>query len=941
MRPFISISEKGPLLVPAGILFGIALFFFGSSETSADVEKTIDFVHDIQPILEENCWHCHGPDEQESGLRLDRRSTMLRGGDYGLPTVVPGHPEKSYLIEVVNHVDPDMAMPPDEDMLPEAQRNLLRQWIAEGADWPGQMSATQAKITAELPWSFKPFSRPEIPVEKTTSDNPIDTFLLAGLHKKELTFSPQADPATLIRRASIVLTGLPPTPEDVQAFSQDFASTPDAAYRQLLDRLFASAHFGERWAQHWLDVIRWAETNGSESNMYRKNAWIYRDYVIRAFNEDKPYDQFLFEQIAGDTTGHGDATGYLVSGPHVPVATVGQEPSARRQARADRLDEVVQTVGASALGVTVGCARCHNHKFDPISIQDYYALTAVFEDIEFGSRFPEFDKDHPHRKQGQELYRAIARKRYQLREAGPWQEDWQGYAEIHFPATKTDAVRITFETNSVWIDELELFGLGNLNKNLALASNGATIEAVEGMSVLRKKIESVNDGEYGTEQWAAKAAQGEKQRPWLVVRLKESESVDRIRLSSNRENFLATDYLTDIKPYRLPNYRVEVRDESGVWQQVAASADEKQLNKAHPSRSKTLADLQALIEQFNREGPRPSFVGRFIKPAVTHVLHRGSPENPRDVVLPAAPARLAGNLALGKAASGPDRRRAFATWLTSPENPLPARVLVNRLWHHVFGQGIVSTPADFGTAGAVPTHPELLDWLAAELIQPTRRTFKNTPPHAWSMKHMLRLMVTSQAFCQDSAPRPDAMAVDSSNSLLWRFTPRRLEAEVIRDSILVASGSLENMIGGPSYRIHNVKKRYAQWEVVDNHGNETWRRMIYQERMRRVDDQIFTAFDFPDCGQIKAKRPVSTTPLQALNLLNSPFVLSQSKLIAGRALAESEGDFDKATERCFELLLARPPSSAERAVVSRITTRDDLILLCRAVLNSNAFTFLE
>ena len=926
---------------PTWILLGVAGIFLWPSTALAEDTASIDFTGDIQPILEENCWHCHGPEEQESGLRLDRRAAMLKGGDYGISTVVPGHPEKSYLIEVVNHVDPDMAMPPDEDMLPKAQRDLLRQWITEGAEWPGQMEGAEAELATELPWSFESFSRPLVPDMATVSDNPVDAFLLSELHKKELVFSPQADPATLIRRASIVLTGLPPTPEEVRAFSEDFASTPDAAFRQLLDRLFASPHFGERWAQHWLDVIRWAETNGSESNMYRKNAWIYRDYVIRAFNEDKPYDQFLFEQIAGDTTGHGDATGYLVSGPHVPVATVGQEPSARRQARADRLDEVVQTVGASALGVTVGCARCHNHKFDPISIQDYYALTAVFEDIEFGSRFPEFDKDHPHRKQGQELYRAIARKRYQLREAGPWEEDWNGYAEIHFPATNTDAVRITFETNSVWIDELELFGLGNLNKNLALASNGATIEAVEGMSVLRKKIESVNDGEYGTEQWAAKAAQGEKQRPWLVIRLKESESVDRIRLSSNRENFLATDYLTDIKPYRLPNYRVEVRDESGVWQQVAASADEKQLNKAHPSRSKTLADLQALIKQFNREGPRPSFVGRFIKPAVTHVLHRGSPENPRDVVLPAAPARLAGDLALGETASGPDRRRAFAAWLTSPENPLPARVLVNRLWHHVFGQGIVSTPADFGTAGAVPTHPELLDWLAAELIQPTLRTFKNTPPHAWSIKHMLRLMLTSQAFCQTSTPQPAALAIDSSNSLLWRFTPRRLEAEVIRDSILVASGSLEYEIGGPSFRIHNVKKRYAQWEVVDNHGNETWRRMIYQERMRRVDDQIFTAFDFPDCGQIKAKRPVSTTPLQALNLLNSPFVLSQSKLIAERALAESEGDFDRAIDRCFELLLSRSPNSAERTAVSMIMTTDDLVLLCRAVMNSNAFTFLE
>jgi len=903
--------------------------------------EAIDFARDIRPILEENCWHCHGPDEQESGLRLDRRAAMLKGGDYGLATVVPGDPDKSYLLEVVNHVDPDMAMPPDEDMLPKPQRDLLRRWIAEGADWPGQMADTAAEVTTELPWSFKPFSRPQIPDVLASSGNPIDAFLLSDLHKNKLGFSPQADPATLIRRAAVVLTGLPPTPEEVEEFSQAFVASPEPAYTQLLDRLLASPHFGERWAQHWLDVIRWAETNGSESNMYRKNAWIYRDYVIRAFNDDKPYDQFLFEQIAGDTIGQGDATGYLVSGPHVPAATVGQEPSARRQARADRLDEIVQTVGASALGVTIGCARCHNHKFDPISIRDYYALTAVFEDIEFGSRFPEFAEDHPHRQRGQELFRAIGHERYRLRAAGPWQEDWQGYAEIHFPSTTASALRITFETKYVQLDEVEIFGLKDLEKNLALTNTGTTVSATPGMEIVRKEVHKVNDGEYGTESWAARVGKEDNRRPTLTFTFASPQEIDRIRLSGNRENFLATDFLTDINPFRLPNYRVEIQDATGSWQQVAASADEPQLNKVNPSRLKILAQLQTLIKQFNCEGPRPSFVGRFIEPAVTHVLHRGSPENPRDVVLPAAPATLAGNLQLREATSGPERRRAFATWLTAPDNPLPARVFVNRLWHHVFGQGIVTTPADFGTAGAVPSHPALLNWLAAELITPTQQLRAGSPPHNWSVKHMLRLMLTSQAFRQASTPRPGAQTIDSSNRLFWRFTPRRLEAEVIRDSILAASGSLDSRLGGPSYRIHNIKKRYAQWEVVDNHGADTWRRMIYQERMRRVDDQLFTAFDFPDCGQIKAKRPVSTTPLQALNLLNSPFVLSQSKLIAERALRESDGDLSQAVDRCFELLLARPPHPAERAAVATVTTSDDLLLLCRAVLNSNAFTFLE
>ena len=922
-------------------LFLTATLIWGAASTPSALTAPVDFGREIQPILEENCWHCHGPDEQESGLRLDKRAAMLAGGDYGLPTVVPGHPEKSYLLEVVNHVDPDMAMPPDEEILPQADRDLVSRWIAEGADWPGQMEDDEQALSRDVPWSFQPVTRPAVPITPKAVVHPIDAFLTESLQQQGLAFSPETSAATLIRRAAVVLTGLPPSPEDVAEFTENSATDADAAYEQLLDRLFASPHFGERWAQHWLDVIRWAETNGSESNMYRKNAWIYRDYVIRAFNQDTPYNQFLYEQIAGDSVGQGDATGYLVAGPHVPVATVGQEPSARRQARADRMDEILQTVGASALGVTVGCARCHNHKFDPITIRDYYALTAVFEDIEFGSRFPELNTDHPNRQRGQELHRAIARERYQLREAGPWQEDWVGYAEIHFPKTVASALRITFETKHVNLDELEIFGIDDLQNNLAHATNGTTVQTESGMDVLRKELPKVNDGEYGTESWSARVPKDDNRQPSLTFIFTKPQAIDRIRLSSNRENFLATDFLTDIKPYQLPKYRVEAQHADGAWHLVATSSQEGELNKTFPFRKPALARLQTLIREFNSEGPRPSFVGRFIKPAMSRVFHRGSPEDPRDEVAPAAPNILNGDLHLDQTASGRERRRAFATWLTASENPLPARVFVNRLWHHVFGQGIVTTTGDFGAAGASPSHPALLDWLAAEVVSPEQR-LTNTPASApWSVKHMLRLMVMTDAFKQSSRPATAGLEKDAGNKLLWRFSPRRLEAEVIRDSILAASGHLDRRQGGPSYRIHNVKKRYAQWEVTDNHGPDTWRRMIYQERMRRVDDCMFTAFDFPDCGQVRAKRPVSTTPLQALNLLNSPFVIDQSGRIAGRALADTNADLPQAIDRCFELLLTRPPEQAERAAATTITDAKDLPLLCRAILNSNAFTFLE
>jgi hypothetical protein len=330
-----------------------------------------------------------------------------------------------------------------------------------------------------------------------------------------------------------------------------------------------------------------------------------------------------------------------------------------------------------------------------------------------------------------------------------------------------------------------------------------------------------------------------------------------------------------------------------------------------------------------------AFVGRLREPSPTRVLYRGSPESPRDVVAPAAPAILNGSLGLTQEASGPDRRLRFARWMTRPDHPLLARVMVNRLWHHLFGAGLVPTTSDFGQAGSLPSHPALLDWLAHHFIHPVDGS------DAWSIKALIRLIATSDAFSRSSAPSPEAMEMDADNRWLWRFAPRRLEAEVIRDSILMAADRLDTRLGGPGYRIHNIKKTYAQWEVTDNHGTHTWRRMIYQERMRRVDDQLFTAFDFPDCGQIRSKRPISTTPLQALNLMNSPFVVEQAKAIADQALEETGGEHQAAVIRCFERLVARMPEAEELRLGMQLASKQSLHLLCRSLINTNEFAFLR
>lgn len=901
----------------------------------------IDFNRDIAPILEDRCWGCHGEDEQESGLRLDQRPWMLKGGDSGLSAVVPGKPDKSYLIEVINHVDQEMAMPPEEDKIPAHEIELLTRWIKTGANWPGQMDAVLDESSDH--WSFQPVSRPKVP---DSNHSAIDAFLLQKLSQNGLQYSPPADARSLIRRASIVLTGIAPTPEETTAFIDASTVNANEAYAKLVDRLLESPHFGERWAQHWLDVIRWAETNGSEANLYRKNAWIYRDYVVRAFNEDKPYDQFVQEQIAGDSLGAGDATGFLVAGPHVPAATVGREPTAIRQARADRLDEIMQTVGASMMGVTVGCARCHNHKFDPITITDYYAMTGVFQDVEFGGRFPEYSKDHPRKQRGSEIWTDIAKQRRLLKDMGGWEENWGAFRELHFNPVTTKAVRIRFKMPNVGLDELEVLGppggKTNPNKNLAHKRFGTKVSGFPEQGFEdRNPIDRVNDGQYGTMTWRAKVAKDAEQKPYVQFNFAKPESIARLRLSSNREYFYDTDYLT--KKPNLPRYEfdMDILDANGKWKPwVGTWYVNKKLNEKHPGRKQALAAVLKAIQTLGEEGPRPGFVGRFVPPATTFVLHRGSPENPRDEVIAAGPAVFAGDLGLNLDSKGSQRRSEFAKWISSPSNPLTARVMVNRLWHHTFGSGIVPTTSDFGKAGALPSHPELLDWLAAEFVQPADS--QTTTP--WSMKSMIRQMVMSAAFRQSSAPQPNGIAKDAGAAWLWRFPPKRVEAEVIRDSILQASGKLDRTIGGRSYRIHNEKKTYAQWQVVKNHGPETWRRMLYQERMRRVDDQMFTAFDFPDCGQVRAKRPVSTTPLQALNLMNSDFVLSQSKLIAERAeqetKRESENRPSQLVKRCFELLLSRQPEPDELTGCLELLANHDLALVCRTLMNTNEFAFL-
>ncbi len=910
-----------------GSTFSIIPLLIGGFSQSLVAE--IDYETQIKPIFEEYCIDCHSGSDREANLRLDYRPSLLLGGDSGIKAAVPGHPEKSYLMELIQHKEPDLEMPPKEDKLSDENIALISQWIKEGVNIPGQMDLKVEKTT-DL-WSFQAVERPELPAG-ADHKSAIDAYLLEALEEKGLSFNSPASAEVLMRRVSVILTGLPPTPEQLQSFSAAYAAQPEQAYTELVDRLLASKHFGERWAQHWLDVIRWAETNGSESNLYRKNAWIYRDYVVNAFNEDLSYAQFLKDQVAGDQTGAEAATGFLVSGPHVPAASVGREAIAIRQARADRVDEIVQTVGASVLGMTVSCARCHNHKFDPISIKDYYSLAAFFQGVEFGGRYPKYEEGHPIEELETALRTELDSVRHQLGFGQiPLWEDWKGYNEVHLPVVETKALRFTSVKPNFVVDELEVFGPDEAERNLAHKRESVEIKVEEKDFALLKNPEFVNNGEFGTMSFRGKAKKGAS--PSFEMHFKEPVAINRLKVSTNREFFFETDYLD--RGSSLPNFDVEALGEDGAWVSIANYKKAKARVNGE-SHLKTLARRRdQLIERIMKEGSQVSFIGRFSKPEPAFIFHRGSPENKREEVAPAGFELLEGDLELTSETSDKERRMKFAEWVIDPKHPLTARVMVNRLWYHIFGQGIVPTTADFGVAGAKPTNQALLDYLASEFVSPSQPEAK-----AWSVKAMIRSMVLSKAFRQSSAPQAAGLEKDAAAALLWRYPPRRMEAEVIRDSILSASGKLDLALGGESYRIHNVKKTYAQWEVDKNYDEKTWRRMLYQERMRRVDDKIFTAFDFPDCGQVRAKRPVSTTPLQALNLMNSPFAMSQSALIAERALAESGGDYKKSIQRIFEVILGRLPDTDELEACLELDREKGLSLVSRSLINSNEFVFL-
>jgi hypothetical protein len=785
-------------------------------------------------------------------------------------------------------------------------------------------------------WSFQPL-RPSPPPKIAGAAHPVDAFVLQGLRTKGLRFAPTADRRTLIRRLSFDLLGLPPKPEEVAAFEKD---TSPYAWAKLVDRMLASPHYGERWARRWLDIVRFGETDGGEHNFERFNAWPYRDYVINALNTDLPFDQFIKDQIAGDALHPGSreklaATGMLTAGPWDQVSAVlTKDPVLRRQARMDELDDMVTTVSATFLGLTVNCARCHDHKFDPIPTKDYYRLTAVFSGAGFGER---------------DIATADERRAYEA-QAGPLQAQLnrvrRELSRTEEPLTAKLLLRKYLQydrEHDADPQRMPLNPIYNRNRFAPVTAKHWRMR-ITGQHQGRIQIKNLQILPAGLSVSSFSAHHDATTDTPVDITLSSSSPV------TAREIVWSPD-----PDYGRMNgipklYQLQCSDDATSWKTLCTSADhmssleadlprvtEDEITAALPpaereNRRTLLArqeELTAKIAAFPTPAKLYCVTTRTPEPA--HVLERGNAGKPTEPVTPGFLSALSQPEPpqIPPDADDLQRRTALANWIASPRNPLTARVIVNRIWQAHFGNGIVNTPSDFGLMGDRPSHPQLLDWLADWFIQ-----------NRWSLKSLHRLLVTSRTYMQSDTTDPKARSMDAGNRLLWHMPLKRMDAETLRDSILHVTGSLNTQMGGPSYLLQQKGSRGSYiYKALSNDGPQVWRRGIYRFVVRGGDRIFLDSFDCPDPSVATPARPSSNTPVQALTLLNNAFVLKQAQLFAERLKTENPGSLPKQITRAHLLAFGRTASPKELQRAEKFIQHHSLTAFCRALLNTNEFVF--
>ena len=999
-------------------LFTLLVIIITTWQSSVVADESIEFENQIRPLLMKNCAKCHGSVVQKNGLRLDARHAAFKGGDNG-PTIVPGNSGKSELIHRVSSADPDFRMPPDGAPLDSNEIALLRSWIDSGAEWPESDYDRSAIRDSRLDhWAWQPIRDISPPVlsaqPQTHVRNDVDRFILSKLNEKQLTLSAPVDRRTLIRRLSFDLHGLPPSISEIEAFVHDPASDADAA-EKLIDRMLASPHYGERWARHWLDIAHYADTHGFERDQRRDNAWHYRDWVIKSLNADMPYDQFLRDQIAGDVLRPDDsdaiaATGFLAAGPWDFVGQAETpSPVLKRLARADDLDDMATQVMTACCGITINCARCHDHKLDPISQREYYSVWSVFAGVKRGDRIlsqPEEERLTNRRQQLETQIREAKNQLSQLQGDGWSLADIVGGGDGHGsgksgsaidPATgeQTELRRGFLEaatTNRFSKSELPFIdGVvipdGGESASVPMTSTGITVDSVPDTS--GKAWDAIRNGpvnsQFSTELGGIDFAKDDHsmlslhansaitfdlnamRKGGLTAAIRFSSQVGYFgqtphegasfhvfvdgklqfeRLAIGREDGLIE---IDVDLPEFARFLTLMATDNGndighdqiclvdaMLRTLAADPSAVDISQITVIKGQ-IGDLKLQLDRL--PSPEKIYAINTEAPAAMHVLLRGNPEQPGEAVTPGTVSCVSLPASFGSnELTDAERRIALANWISSTENPLTSRIIVNRIWHHHFGRGLVETPSDFGLGGGLPSHPELLDWLAVQLRK-----------GAWSLKSIHRLICQSATYQQASIPAADSQdvkisagIVDAENRLLWRQNSRRLDAESLRDSVLSVSGKMNPEMFGPGYRDFDYKEEYAPvYTYITADQPELWRRTIYRFVVRTSHDPFLTTLDCPNAANLSPTRNVTTTALQSLALLNNEFMLKQAEYFAARLQAVPNSNSAVHVTTAFQSAFGRKPSNEELNTSFAFIKSSGLTEFCRVLLNANEFVCID
>ncbi|HVW01919.1 MAG TPA: DUF1553 domain-containing protein, partial [Planctomycetaceae bacterium] len=943
-------------------------------------------------VFEQHCVRCHNADETKGGLDLSSAKTLRAGGESGVP-IEAGDPDSSLLIEMITGDKPQM--PKKAPPLSAKEIAAVRDWIKAGARFPDE---TVLRPKQGAWWSLEPLTKPVVPeVRNAWVRTPVDAFVLTKLHEKGLAPSPEADCRTLIRRLSFDLLGLPPTPAEVEAFVNDPA--PDA-YEQLVDRLLESPHYGERWARHWLDAVHYGDTHGYDKDKIRPNAWPYRDYVVRAFNEDKPYARFVREQLAGDYLFPDDrdgivATGFIAAGPFDWVGQIelGEGTLDKQITRNLDRDDMVSVAMNTFSSLTAQCARCHNHKFDPISQEDYYSLQAVFAGIDRADRPYETNPQIAAKRLAlkQALVDLESRRAKLLAEinqaAGPeFVAIESQLAELSKPQSTGERPEFGYhsaispiQNATKWV-QLDLGQPVQLEHLVYVACHDTfnNIGAGFGFPV-RYRIEVSNDPQFKADvtvvedhtdldvpnpgvkpqSITVKAAAGRfiritatklapRQNDFIfslaeVLALTPDgrnaaagatvTSLDSIEapVRWTRKNLVDGYYYGRKQDDNLPQIvklnerRRELLETKVTAEQRAASdalAAEEKAKRAELAALPAPGTVYAVATEF---APAGSFTPTHGKPREIRILQRGSEKLPGREVGPGTVGCVAGlpsRFEFSSEAPEGARRAALAEWVVDARNPLTWRSIVNRIWGLHFGRGIVDSPNDFGRMGSLPTHPELLDWLAVEF-----RDGKQ------SFKELHRLILKSSVYRQSAASNDAFAKLDGGNQYLWRMNRTRLDAEEIRDAVLAVSGKLDPRLGGPGYYLFGFKDDHSPHYTYQDHNPDdpaSHRRSIYRFVVRSVPDPFMETLDCADPSLIVARRNETLTALQALALLNNKFMVRMSEHFADRT-SKDAADVAGRINAMFRLALSRAATPEEIATLKPIAEQQGLASVARIV----------